>query len=220
MGRAKKPFKVGPWVKALWDGEKKRHGIEGKPDMSHVTEGLARALTVNPKTKDGRAEMRQTLKDWAAIAGTDITDRTARNWIGGAWTEDAAAMAVVRAASLPSEYLLREAERRAERRAMNTSKAQYQLAFELCVLGRFDGGERAELLAKAMFEISGLSNDALRSLTGFLRTCNLDIPGAREADALSASEIVADIHLQLEKLDEWAEQTDAAKGIDTRPFKN
>ena len=214
MGRAKKPFKVGPWVKALWDGEKKRHGIEGKPDMSHVTEGLARALMVNPKTKDGRAKMRQALKDWAGI-----TDRTARNWIGGAWTEDAAAMAVVRAASLPSEYLLREAERRAKRRGMNTSKAQYQLAFELCVLGRFDGGERAELLAKAMFEISGLSNDALRSLTGFLRTFNLDIPCARGADEFGASEIVASIHLQLEKLDEWAEQTDAAKGIDTRPFK-
>ena len=215
MGRAKKPFKVGPWVKALWDGEKKRHGIEGKPDMSHVTEGLARALTVNPKTKDGRAEMRQALKDWAGI-----TDRTARNWIGGAWTEDAAAIAVVCAVSPPSEYLLREAERREEDRGMKTGKALYQLAFELCVLGRFDGGERAELLAKAMFEISGLSNDALRSLTGFLRTFNLDIPDARGADAFSASEIVADIHWQLEKLDEWAEQTDAAKGIDTRPFKN
>ena len=215
MGRAKKPFKVDPWVKALWDGEKKRHGIEGKPDMSHVTEGLARALMVNPKTKDGRAKMRQTLKVWAGI-----TDRTARNWIGGAWTEDAAAIAVVCAASPPSEYLLREAERRAEHRGMNTSKAVYQLAFELCVLGRFDGGERAELLAKAMFEISGLSNDALRSLTDFLRTFNLNIPDARGADAFSASEIVADIHQQLEKLDEWAEQTDAAKGIDTRPFKN
>ena len=215
MGRAKKPFKVGPWVKALWDGEKKRHGIEGKPDMSHVTEGLARALMVNPKTKDGRAEMRQALTDWAGI-----TDRTARNWIGGAWTEDAAAIAVVCAVSPPSEYLLREAKRREEDRGMKTGKALYQLAFELCVLGRFDGGERAELLAKAMFEISGLSNDALRSLTGFLRTFNLDIPDARGADAFSASEIVADIHWQLEKLDEWAEQTDAAKGIDTRPFKN
>lgn len=210
MGEGKKPFRVGPMVKALWDGEKKRNGIEGKPDMSHVTEGLARALGVNPRTKDGRAVMLKEIEEWAAIAGSRVTNKTARNWFNGGWSEDAAAMAVFHIATFPRNHLKQEILLRGKRLENDVSKAQYQLAFELCVIGDMGGGEYNDLFADAMLKIADLDIDQLRALLNFLRAFSPDPEGEEVEEP--ASEKVQRLDEIVCEMREWAIRKDEATG--------
>lgn len=211
----------------FWECEKEERGIEGKPDLSHITAGLCRCLKLSQERD--RKELKRAVQSWADQCGLDVGERTIRNWVNGRWTEEAAAVAVLGACVtiLGSNRPLREtafdrteyqepdmgpiwfAMHPEEDLTLKAAREVYRVAFELCVFGKVDGAERNELLASALFKVCGLSNGRLRALNGFLDAFT---PRLRADEPETISEMVGRVFEELGELNDWAIQVDEASG--------
>ncbi len=210
----------------LWEREKEERGIEGKPDLSHVTAGLYRCLELSQKRD--RRKLKRAVQSWADQCGLNVGERTIRNWINGKWTEEAAAVAVLgaRAAILEGNFVLRGSTiSRVPTGPLNplgplpwdvatiqkvTHDESYRVAFELCVFGEMEGAEHEALVLNTFSKVCDLSDEQLLALNAFLDAFSPD--SKADGPEMQASEIVEDLYLVLQELAEWAIQVDEANG--------
>ncbi len=219
----------------LWEREKEERGIEGKPDLGHITAGLCRCLKLSQERD--RKELKRAVQSWADQCGLNVGERTIRNWINGRWTEEAAAVAVLGADAAITEnnrplrmtaldrteyqepdmgpmgpiwFVMHPGERPPDPDFfLKAAREVYRVAFELCVFGKVDGAERNELLANALFKVCGLSNDRLRALNGLLDAFT---PRLRADEPETISDMVQGVFEELDELNDWAIQVDEASG--------
>ena len=148
----------GAWEELLYD-----YGFEEAPSFGHVTEALLTSLGLE------RKELVRLICEWATESGGGVSPETARAWLRGGWTEDAAALAVWGLGKT-----LEDPERRVKacRLAAGADGGERldprSLAFELCMYGEPDGGERGRLLINAAYALTLLDNSQLESLGRFL----------------------------------------------------
>lgn len=217
----------------LWKAELKAHGIEGKPDFSHMTEGLCRIYRLNLKAD--KAKLINLVKRFGDANGLERSSRQVRNWIGGDWNRNAAAMAIYGASDtlLHDSTLAKPIKARAQygereltpiarilnpwwpgypdRELMEEASA-YRAAFELCVLGGIGGGERPALLLDALLEVTRLNSGQLQTLAALLKQFDELLPFREDEPKETATEKVTRLWEELEEVEHWAIDADNARG--------